>query len=336
VESPHNIKYISAYPLKIKKKKKNKNKTDFIKLKNKNHHTNNDNDRLKKLIEESKRKFDNIREIEKKIKNYFNLNGLNIENRELYDQSATMIQSAFRAYSSRLHLYKEINLFVNISLLNDLLKKIFLPRKRVYWETFSQNIKNYISLATNPTIDKITDTLSSNNNNNNKIIYTKNNSKKRMPVSYNKKNNIKGNNILIPQLITSFNYIANSENANLDSEEIIKKLKMENEDLKKNYEILKEQYEKLTNNNKNNIIKDTQESVDLKLGDGVNLALINGPNENKDLLKLTKLKYLTKNKALKIKVNLHKYFLKMFYNALLSKNGDKNKTDEVEKIEDEK
>jgi hypothetical protein len=190
-------------------------------------------------------------------------------------------------------------------------------------------------LDTYPTIDKITDKLSSNNNNN-KIIYTKNNSKKRMPVSYNKKKNIKGNNILIPQLITSFNYIANSENANLDSEEIIKKLKMENEDLKKNYEILKEQYEKLTNNNKNNIIKDTQESVDLKLGDGVNLALINGPNENKDLLKLTKLKYLTKNKALKIKVNLHKYFLKMFYNALLSKNSDKNKTDEVEKIEDEK
>ena len=333
VESPHNIKYISAYPLKIKKK--NKNKADFIKLNNKSHHTNNDNDRLKKLIEESKRKFDNIREIEKKIKNYFNLNGLNIENRELYDQSATMIQSAFRAYSSRLHLYKEINLFVNISLLNDLLKKIFLPRKRIYWETFSQNIKNYISLATNPTIDKIIDTLSSNNNNN-KIIYTKNNSKKRMPVSYNKKNNIKGNNILIPQLITSFNYIANSENANLDSEEIIKKLKMENEDLKKNYEILKEQYEKLTNNNKNNIIKDTQESVDLKLGDGDNLALMNGSNENKDLLKLSKLKYLTKNKALKTKENLHKYFLKLFYNALLSKNSDKNKADEVEKIEDEK
>jgi CCR4-NOT transcription complex subunit 1 len=246
-----------------------------------------------------------------------------------------MIQSAFRAYSSRLHLYKEINLFVNISLLNDLLKKIFLPRKRLYWEIFSQNIKNYISLAANPSIDIITDTLSSNNNNN-KIIYTKNNSMKRMPVSYNKKTNIKSNNMLLPQLITSFNYIGNSENVNLDSEEIIKKLKMENEDLKKNYEILKEQYEKLTNNNKNNIIKDTQESVDLKLGDGDNLALINGSNENKDLLKLSKLKYLTKNKALKIKENLHKYFLKMFYNALLSKNSDKNKTDEVEKIEDEK
>ena len=334
VESPHNIKYISAYPLKIKKKNKNKNKTEFIKLNNKNHHTNNDNDRLKKLIEESKRKFDNIREIEKKIKNYFNLNGLNIENRELYDQSATMIQSAFRAYSSRLHLYKEINLFVNISLLNDLLKKIFLPRKRLYWETFSQNIKNYISLATNPTIDKIIDTLSSNNND--KIIYTKNNSKKRMPVSYNKKNNIKVNNMLLPQLIASFNYIGNCENVNMDSEEIIKKLKTENDDLKKKYEILKEQYEKITNNNKNNIIKDTQESVDLKLGDGVNLALINSSNENKDLLKLSKLKYLTKNKALKTKENLHKYFLKMFYNALLSKNSEKNKTEEVEKIEDEK
>ena len=110
---------------------------------------------------------------------------------------------------------------------------------------------------------------------------------------------------------------------------------MENDDLKKKYEILKEKYEKVTNNDINNdinnIIKDTQESVDLKLGDGVNLALINSSNENKDLLKLSKLKYLTKNKALKTKENLHKYFLKMFYNALLSKNSDKNKTDEEEK-----
>ena len=330
VESPHNIKYISAYPLKIKKKNLNKNKTDFIKLNNKNRKTNNDNDRLKKLIEESKRKFDNIREIEKKIKNYFNLNGLNIENRELYDQSATMIQSAFRAYSSRLHLYKEINLFVNISLLNDLLKKIFLSRKSLYWETFSQNAKNYIP-------DKIIDTISSSNNNNNRIVYTKNNSLKKMPVSYNKKNNIKNNNILLPQLITSFNYIGNNENndnVDLNSKEMIKKLKKENDELKKNYEILKEQYEKITNN-KDNIVKDTQASVDLKLGDGVNLDLINSANENKDLLKLSKLKYITKNKVLKAKENLHKYFLKMYYNALLlSKYNDKNKTDED--IKDEK
>ena len=330
VESPHNIKYISAYPLKIKKKNLNKNKTDFIKLNNKNRKTNNDNDRLKKLIEESKRKFDNIREIEKKIKNYFNLNGLNIENRELYDQSATMIQSAFRAYSSRLHLYKEINLFVNISLLNDLLKKIFLSRKSLYWETFSQNAKNYIP-------DKIIDTISSSNNNNNRIVYTKNNSLKKMPVSYNKKNNIKNNNILLPQLITSFNYIGNNENndnVDLNSKEMIKKLKKENDELKKNYEILKEQYEKITNN-KDNIVKDTQASVDLKLGDGVNLDLINSANENKGLLKLSKLKYITKNKVLKAKENLHKYFLKMYYNALLlSKYNDKNKTDED--IKDEK
>lgn len=335
VESPHNIKYISAYPLKTRIKKRNK--TDFIKYNNKNNHTNNDSDRLKKLIEESKRKFDNIREIEKKIKNYFNLNGLNIENRDLYDQSATMIQSAFRAYSSRLHLYKEINLFVNISLLNDLLKKIILPRKRLYWETFSKYIKNYISFVENMDLinqnnDNITDTVS----NNNKIIYTKNNSMKKIPISYNKKTKIKSKNILKPQLITSFNYIGNNEKNDLNSEEIIKKLKIENDELKKNYEILKEQFEKITNNNKNNIVKDTQESVDLKFNDEVNISLINSANENKDLLKLNKLKYLTKNKTLKTKENLHKYFLKFYYNALFSKNNDNNKKDEVEKIEEEK
>jgi len=338
VESPHNIKYISAYPLKPRIKKKNKQ--EFIKINKNPHENNDDDDRLKKLIEESKRKFENIREIEKKIKNYFNLNGLNIENRELYDQSATMIQSAFRAYSTRLHLYKEINLFVNISLLNDLLKKIFLSRKRLYWEIFLPNIKNYISFVENKDLvnqnnDKISDTIS---NNSNKKIYTKNNSMKKMPVSYNKKTKIKSNNMLLPQLITSFNYIGNNENdnLNLNSEEIIKKLKMENEELKKNYEILKEQYDKITNN-KNNIVKDTQKSVDLKLGDGVNLDLINSAKENKDLLKLSKLKYLTKNKSYKTKENLHKCFLKFYYNGLLSKNGDdKNKDDEVEKIESDK
>jgi len=339
VESPHNIKYISAYPLKPRIKKKNKQ--EFIKINKNPHENNDDDDRLKKLIEESKRKFENIREIEKKIKNYFNLNGLNIENRELYDQSATMIQSAFRAYSSRLHLYKEINLFVNISLLNDLLKKIFLSRKRLYWEIFLPNIKNYISFVENKDLvnqnnDKITDTIS---NNSNKKIYTKNNSMKKMPISYNKKTKIKNNNILLPQLITSFNYIGNNENdnLNLNSEEIIKKLKKENEELKKNYEILKEQYDKITND-KNNIVKDTQKSVDLKLGDGVNLDLINSAKENKDLLKLSKLKYLTKNKSYKTKENLHKYFLKFYYNSLLSKNGDdnKNKDDEVEKTDSDK
>ena len=339
VESPHNIKYISAYPLKPRIKKKNKQ--EFIKINKNPHENNDDDDRLKKLIEESKRKFENIREIEKKIKNYFNLNGLNIENRELYDQSATMIQSAFRAYSSRLHLYKEINLFVNISLLNDLLKKIFLSRKRLYWEIFLPNIKNYISFVENKDLvnqnnDKISDTIS---NNSNKKIYTKNNSMKKMPVSYNKKTKIKSNNILLPQLITSFNYIGNNENdnLNLNSEEIIKKLKKENEELKKNYEILKEQYDKITND-KNNIVKDTQKSVDLKLGDGVNLDLINSAKENKDLLKLSKLKYLAKNKSYKTKENLHKYFLKFYYNTLFSKKGDddKNKENEVEKTDSDK
>ena len=106
---------------------------------------------------------------------------------------------------------------------------------------------------------------------------------------------------------------------------------MENDQLKNNYEILKEQYEKITNNNKKNIVKDTQASVDLKLGDGVNLSLINSANENKDLLKLSKLKYLTKNKELKTKENLNKYILRIYYNTLHLKNSNKNKTEENNK-----
>lgn len=37
-----------------------------------------------------------MREIEKNIKNYFLVNGISLKNRELYHQSAIMIQSTFQ------------------------------------------------------------------------------------------------------------------------------------------------------------------------------------------------------------------------------------------------
>ena len=87
-------------------------------------------DKLKKEVEDSKKKFEKIREIEREIKNYFNLNGLDILNRELYDQSATMIQATFRAYFSRKKLYEELNLYINIKNVIDILKDIFKPCKK--------------------------------------------------------------------------------------------------------------------------------------------------------------------------------------------------------------
>ena len=77
VESPNRYKRnITVYPIDAKVKKR-KTKANAKKYKS--------SDKLKKEVEDSKKKFEKIREIEREIKNYFNLNGLDILNRELYD-----------------------------------------------------------------------------------------------------------------------------------------------------------------------------------------------------------------------------------------------------------
>ena len=84
-----------------------------------------------------------MREIEKKIKNYFIENGINLKNRELYHQSAIMIQSSFRAYISRKSLYKELNKFVGIRLIFDFLNKLLSEKNINYCKNFFNNIKKY-------------------------------------------------------------------------------------------------------------------------------------------------------------------------------------------------
>ena len=60
-----------------------------------------------------------------------------------------MIQSAFRAYYSRMKLFKELNSFVNIGFMIEVLKKIFIPRKSDYWENFLKGILTYLSYINN-------------------------------------------------------------------------------------------------------------------------------------------------------------------------------------------
>ena len=302
IESPNNFKHLSIYPLKPKLKKSSKRS----------------NDNLKKQIEDSKLKFEKIREIEKKIKNYFNINGLNIKNRELYDQSATMIQSAFRAYFSRMKLYKELNLFVNTGLMYETLKKIITPRKVDYWQEFLKGILNYLSFINN---------LNTNNQEN-----SDKKKAKKIPNSYRKKTNgkkLKNNVLLIPQLCVSFELIKKNEFINKDNnninkeeekkilEEKLNKILLENEELKKINENMRIKYEL----NKENIIKDTQKSVELNLDDQINFP--STFNNNDLILKKSKLKYIIKNKISKEKDIIHKYFLKFFYNSLLLKNSGK-------------
>ena len=322
IESPNKYdRHISIYPVQPKLKKR--------KIKDKKY---NKGDKLKKEIEDSKKKFEKIREIEREIKNYFNLNGLDILNRELYDQSATMIQATFRAYLLRIKLYEKLNLYIDIKNATDILKNIFVPRKIIYWENFVNSILEYISsLNTNINInlnnnidneDENEVNLNSekyqylndefNEVDNSKIRYVK-----KIPTSFKQKpkNKLINNNCLIEQSCISF-YFNNIYN----KDEFLKQIMKENEELKK-------QNEELRNNN---IIKDTQESMELKL----NEELKEISNNNQDI-KIIKFNYVLKLLDLKYKELLYKYFYKLVNNAILSKyasNLNSNKEQEKNKI----
>ena len=314
VESPSKYKrHITVYPIDAKMKKR-KNKANKIK-KHKS------SDKLKKEVEDSKKKFEKIREIEREIKNYFNLNGLDILNRELYDQSATMIQATFRAYFSRKKLYDELNLYINIKNAIDILKDIFKPRKLNYWENFINSLLEYITILNSNTnineniietgvnlnSEKYQDLNDEFNNieNNNKIKYVK-----KIPNSYKQKSKYKivNNKFLIPQPCISFN-LNNTEEAE-----------------KSNKKGRNSQKSNLSIND--NIIKDTQESVELKLNDKVFT-----PDANAK--KLDKLIYVIKLIELKYKEILYKSFIKLCNHATLLKyssninksirNNEKNK-----------
>ena len=97
--------------------------------------------KIRRQIELSKIKFEKMLEIEKNIKNYFLVNGVSLKNRELYHQSAIIIQSTFRAYLSRSNLYKKLNIFVGIRILFDWLNKILSSRKIIYYEYFFKILK---------------------------------------------------------------------------------------------------------------------------------------------------------------------------------------------------
>ena len=318
IESPNEYnRHISLYQINPKLKKKKNKANKYIK-----------GDELKKEIEVSKKKFEKIREIEREIKNYFNLNGLDIINRELYDQSATLIQAAFRAYLLRINLYAKLNLYMDLKSGIDIIKNIFLPRKINYWEIFINSIFEYINtINTNMNIDNIYNedenevNLNSekyqylndefNEEENSRIKYVK-----KIPTSYKykkSKNQIKNENLLMVQSCISFNFEKLKDTKYNKQEELLNKIIKENEELKK-------QNEELRKNN--NIIKNTQESVELKLNDDLNEIV----SKNKDI-KLMKLKYILKLIDLKYKRILYKHFMELYNKSILLKYDSKIKID---------
>ena len=318
IESPNEYnRHISLYQINPKLKKKKNKANKYIK-----------GDELKKEIEDSKKKFEKIREIEREIKNYFNLNGLDIINRELYDQSATLIQAAFRAYLLRINLYAKLNLYMDLKSGIDIIKNIFLPRKINYWEIFINSIFEYINtINTNMNIDNIYNedenevNLNSekyqylndefNEEENSRIKYVK-----KIPTSYKykkPKNKIINGNLLMVQSCISLNFEKLKDIKYNKQEELLNKIIKENEELKK-------QNEELRKNN--NIIKNTQESVELKLNGDLNEIV----SKNKDI-KLMNLKYILKLIDLKYKRILYKHFMELYNKSILLKYDFKIKID---------
>ena len=323
---------------------------------------------IKKQIEYRKKKFEKMIEIEKKIKDYFKENGIKLKNRELYHQSAIMIQSSFRAYLSRKNLNKELKKFVGIRLIFDSLNKLLSAKNINYYKNFFNNIKKY------------------NNRKYNNIFLMPNedyqyhikNKSVILKKSYILKKNYiipKNNDLLKIELCNTFNII-NEQNSNDNKnliilnkqllheknllEEEIKKLKLENEKLQKDNETYKSkesQFSQLSNKSltvnkivQNNIHKNDQniENVSIELRemkkkkkkiDGLNIPVLN-LKKNANLLDkfwknqsdFKKYKYLClKYLILKKDIILKEYFRKEFYkylNTIKNKKHNKNENKE--------
>ena len=95
--------------------------------------------KIKKEVEFRKNEFEKMRIIEKKIKKYFIENGVSYKNRELYHQSAIIIQSNFRAFFTQ----KNVKLFLKFRGVIDTLINIFCEKKKIFFQIFLEKIKKY-------------------------------------------------------------------------------------------------------------------------------------------------------------------------------------------------
>ena len=106
--------------------------------------------KIRKELEYRKNEFEKMRKIEKKIKKYFNDNGVSIKNRELYHQSGIIIQSNFRTFLTR----KNVKILLKFKGIMDILNKIFNEKKSSYFHILLDNInifKNKLDIEdTNP------------------------------------------------------------------------------------------------------------------------------------------------------------------------------------------
>jgi len=93
--------------------------------------------KIRKELEYRKNEFEKMRKIEKKIKKYFNDNGVSIKNRELYHQSGIIIQSNFRTFLTR----KNVKILLKFKGIMDILNKIFNEKKSSYFHILLDSFK---------------------------------------------------------------------------------------------------------------------------------------------------------------------------------------------------
>ena len=288
---------------------------------------------IKYKVTQSKKLFEEVLSKEKKIKHYFITNKLNINDRELYEQSAISIQSTFRGYSMRIKLYQKLNDYINIRNFIQVIKRFFLTKK----SKFLKNFKEFAKMM--PKKDK---------NDDNKII-SKNMS--QIPIDEIK---IVKNNYFLIQKIETFNILSAKKEMNKKLTLLNKLLKDKNnlqrkldkilnenrklKEVQKNYEELKKKYEEIekekkamedinddyiqNNSSLNNQLNHTNEQLkQYKFKNNTNGKIINA------ILKKVYLKYLILNRKsqnqILLRIAFNKYKLIIRNNDNEKKKGDK-------------
>jgi len=187
----------------------------------------------KKILYKKKLDLASHRENERKILGWFYINGIDISEREIYEKCVILIQKVFRGYITRIKLYSNLKEYTCISMLNQVLSKLF-SKNKIYFNNYCfQKILKYIEKKNQSyKIKKESFSIESKENNRNKILSEE-----------------------IKELINQNNQLQIKLNEFLINNNILKNDISNYKEFELKYKQLLIQLEKLQNNN-NNIFKE--------------------------------------------------------------------------------
>jgi len=85
------------------------------------------------------------RKIKNNERDYFRMNNINKNQKEVYIEAATLIQSMFRGYSMKMKFYKILYFNECFKKGVERLQNILLKKKKIYWNLFAKNIPKEIT-----------------------------------------------------------------------------------------------------------------------------------------------------------------------------------------------